>query len=377
MTKSGGGIEAKDRNHSSLWFFCFLQTIWFQHKVRVKGPRISSLTFRPDLSWGCAYSELCVDLAQQNLGEAITPYERTEPKEDFDETSYVLERVGMDPGVHVCSRDVVVLISVANETNSTIVLSNRNGLVGGFEGSPMETITVSSGVSVRIPVVLPRIRRMDESGEPADVVAQLVAKTELQWKEVSSEFHEDTTGISSMESSGKKRVRQGRMRIPPNCLKEIVAEHPSFASRICEPPCDIILSLGGGQSESKAPACVQQGTPIDVFVEVLISNWVPEDVVEECSLTLEFCCARKEDGSSHSISSSMQQDYIWCGQIRKMMRACDEEKNHRARILILQPGHFVLSACAKIANDAENGAEEVWWAPVAENVVVQPASPDK
>lgn len=345
--------------------------------VRVKGPRISSLTFRPDLSWGCAYSELCVDLAQQNLGEAITPYERTEPKEDFDETSYVLERVGMDPGVHVCSRDVVVLISVANETNSTIVLSNRNGLVGGFEGSPMETITVSSGVSVRIPVVLPRIRRMDESGEPADVVAQLVAKTELQWKEVSSEFHEDTTGISSMESSGKKRVRQGRMRIPPNCLKEIVAEHPSFASRICEPPCDIILSLGGGQSESKAPACVQQGTPIDVFVEVLISNWVPEDVVEECSLTLEFCCARKEDGSSHSISSSMQQDYIWCGQIRKMMRACDEEKNHRARILILQPGHFVLSACAKIANDAENGAEEVWWAPVAENVVVQPASPDK
>eukprot|EP00957_Ditylum_brightwellii_P125586 9572647-Ditylum_brightwellii.AAC.1 len=27
--------------------------------VRVKGPRISSLTFRSDLSWGSAYSELC------------------------------------------------------------------------------------------------------------------------------------------------------------------------------------------------------------------------------------------------------------------------------------------------------------------------------
>jgi hypothetical protein len=163
------------------------------------------LTFRPDLSWGCAYSELCVDLAQQNRGEAITPYERTEAKEDFDETAYVLERVGMDPGVHVCSRDVVVLISVANETNSTIVLSNQNGLVGGFEGSPMETITVSSGVSVRIPVVLPRIRRIDDDLQPADVVSQLVAKTELQWKEVSSEFHEDETGISSMESAGKWR----------------------------------------------------------------------------------------------------------------------------------------------------------------------------
>jgi len=281
----------------------------------------------------------------------------------------------MDPGVHVCSRDVVVLISVANETNSTIVLSNQNGLVGGFEGSPMETITVSSGVSVRIPVVLPRIRRMADNGDPADVVAQLVAKTELQWKEVSSEFHEDEAIRSTMESAGKKRVRQGRMRIPPNCLKEIVAEHPSFASRICEPPCDIVLSLGDVPSSiTQNPLCVQQGTPIDVFVEVFMSHWIPEEVVDECSLTLEFCCARKEDGSSNSISPAAQRDYVWCGQIRKMMRACDEEKSHRARILILQPGHFVLSACAKIANDAENGSEEVWWAPVAENVIVQPAS---
>ena len=161
------------------------------------------------------------------------------------------------------------------------------------------------------------------------------------------------------------------MRIPPNCLKEIVAEHPSFASRICEAPCDIVLSLG---DESHKPLCVQQGTPIDVFVEVLMNSWVPVDVVEECSLTLEFCCARKEDGVANSMASPARRDYVWCGQIRKMMRACDEEKSHRARILILHPGHFVLSACAKIANDAENGAEEVWWAPVAENVIVQAAS---
>lgn len=324
--------------------------------VRVKGPRISSLTFRPDLSWGCAYSELCVDLAQQNRGEQINPYERTEPKEDFDEKTFVIDRVGMDPGVHVCSRDVVVLISVANETNSTIVLSNENGLVGGFEDSPMETITVSSGVSVRIPVVLPRISRIDENGDPVDVVAQLVAKTELQWKEVSSEFHEDGGEISTMESAGKKRVRKGRMRIPPHCLKEIVAEHPSFASRICEPPCTIKLSLDENLSE---PLCVPTGTPIDTYVEAEIASWIPEEVVEECSLALEFCCARKEDGSGPP-ASAFQRDYVWCGQIRKMMRANDEDMYHRARIIILQPGHFVLSACAKLANDAENGSEEVW-----------------
>jgi len=96
-----------------------------------------------------------------------------------------------------------------------------------------------------------------------------------------------------------------------------------------------------------------------------MAKWVPEEIVEECSLTLEFCCARKEDGS---ILSTMHRDYVWCGQIRKMMRACDEEKSHRARIVILQPGHFVISACARITNDAENAQEEVWWAPVAESV---------
>ena len=104
--------------------------------VRVKGPRISSLTFRPDLSWGCAYSELCVDLAKQNLGEAITPYERTEPKEDFDETSYVIARVGMDPGVHVCSRDVVVLISVADETGPRLGVIDQPYVGERFIGGP-------------------------------------------------------------------------------------------------------------------------------------------------------------------------------------------------------------------------------------------------
>merc|ERR1712007_10786 len=65
----------------------------------------------------------------------------------------ILNRVGMDQGVHVSSDEVVLLMAVANETNSTIILSNRKGLVGGFEGSPMPTVRITSGVSVKIPVV--------------------------------------------------------------------------------------------------------------------------------------------------------------------------------------------------------------------------------
>ena len=88
----------------------------------------------------------------------------------------------MDKGVHVSSDEVVMLMAVANETNSTIILSNKQGNVGGFEGSPMPTVRVSSGVSVKIPVVIPRIDRFDENGEVTDLAAELVSRTALQWE---------------------------------------------------------------------------------------------------------------------------------------------------------------------------------------------------
>ena len=43
-----------------------------------------------------------------------------EPNDD-----YILNRVGMDQGVHVSDDEVVVLMAVANETSNTIILSNR------------------------------------------------------------------------------------------------------------------------------------------------------------------------------------------------------------------------------------------------------------
>ena len=49
---------------------------------------------------------------------------------------------------------VVVLMAVANKTSSTIVLSNSCGQVGGFEANPMPTVRFTSGVLVKIPVVI-------------------------------------------------------------------------------------------------------------------------------------------------------------------------------------------------------------------------------
>lgn len=50
----------------------------------------------------------------------------------------------------------------------------------------------------------------------------------------------------------------------------------------------------------------------------------------------------------------------------------DEKKSHRARVVFLKSGEYVVSACARIVNDdvSDSGGES-WWAPVAEKVVVE------
>jgi hypothetical protein len=237
--------------------------------VRVKGPRISSMSFRPDLSWGSAYPDLCMSFAQQTAEyDAIkrelytTSDDSNAPKGDGKEPvvgdSRMLTRVGMDPGAHVSGSDVVVLMALANETDSTIILSNDKGLVGGFEGSPMPTMTVASGVSVKIPVVIPRIKRTsDNDGGTTDIVTKLISLTSLRWESVSNK----TVG-----NSDTNKVRQGRIRIPPSCLREIIGNNLSFVSRICEPP--VSVKLTSGRKDSERNLIVSPGIPVDVFVEV-------------------------------------------------------------------------------------------------------------
>lgn len=358
--------------------------------VRVKGPRISSLTFRSDLSWGSSYSELCRSLAQQKLQwEAVPKWEssrlphRSSRSSDFSSRDQelplaasrtarfaadgvtpvddsLLYRVGMDPGVHVCGDEVVVLMAVANETNSTIILSNRKGLVGGFEGSPMPTVRVTSGVSVKIPVVIPRIERIDSEDGVMDIAAELIARTALQW---------ETEAADGDDDSANKRRRQGRVRIPSRCLREIIEEHKSFASRICKSP----LSVRVGLSEigqARGDVQLSPGGSLIVDVEASVQEWVPKEVVSRLNVILEFCCARK-DSANNALSEQDQGQvaFIWCGQLRRAMSAEDEMK-HRARIAFLRPGVFVVSACAKISCTGST-TEETWWAPIANTVTVE------
>jgi hypothetical protein len=243
--------------------------------IRVKGPRISSLTFRSDLSWGSSYTELCNSLVKQRRRlDAVPKWESSNRKhqaltrarsssseilsvDSGDEVEHsILNRVGMDQGVHICSDEVVLLMAVANETSSTIILSNRKGLVGGFEGSPMPTVRISSGVSVKIPVVIPRIDRLDESGKVTDLAAELVSRTALQWESEAVEGEDGTEKIK----------RTGRVRIPSRCLREIIDEHKSFASRICKPPVSLNVSVGGEPKLSEISLPLGSALQVDASV---------------------------------------------------------------------------------------------------------------
>ena len=162
--------------------------------------------------------------------------------------------------MHVSSDEVVLLVAVANETNSTIILSNRKGLVGGFEGSPMPTVRVTSGVSVKIPVVIPRIDRIDENGKVSDIAAELVTRTALQW---------ESEVVESVEATDKiKRI--GRVRIPSRCLREIIDEHKSFASRICKPP--VSINVGIENFKAEAEMSVSIGSAIKMVADVSIQG---------------------------------------------------------------------------------------------------------
>lgn len=76
-----------------------------------------------------------------------------------------LFRVGLDQGIHVASNDVVLVLTIANETASEVILSADNGPVGGFRDIPLSTIKVNPGVSAKFPVVIARFPRAGENGE--------------------------------------------------------------------------------------------------------------------------------------------------------------------------------------------------------------------
>ena len=332
--------------------------------VRTKGPRISSLTFRPDLSWESAYSTLCKSIAHEEKQKHRYCQSKSKTRDAADagitdEEDFVSHRLGKDPGVHVCSDKLVALVTVANETSSPIILSKSNENVGGFEGIPIETMRVSPGVSAKIPMILQRIDRKPEISE------QLVNMTKLSWK---SDLSSGNDG-SATETGGtmvplNARVRKGCIQIPSECLKFIVDENKTILSRICKSPFSINVGIVGDGGGNTFP--IKPGVPVETSVEVEFADWVPEELLNELDFRLKFCCAPKD-----SSRIGLKRDFIWSGQIRKSLDSTEKRHSHRARVLFLNEGDYVVSACVSLGRSrAEDDIKEVWWAQRAQNIHV-------
>ena len=124
----------------------------------------------------------------------------------------------------------------------------------------MPTVRVTSGVSVKIPVVIPRIDRIDKNGEVIDIVAELIKRTALQWE----------SEVGEAGDSTNRRIRKGRVRIPSRCLREIINERKSLASRICTPP--VTLSIIIGKKEKESELLHFPGYTVNTSVELQIQG---------------------------------------------------------------------------------------------------------
>jgi hypothetical protein len=364
--------------------------VWRKYEVeikilRVKGPRIPSLSFRCDLFWDSGYSELCHSLPAGN--KPVGSYDFDISDKDNNE-EFVANRLGRDPGIHVCSDKAVVMISVANESSSPIILTRVDGSPFGFPSSQMDSLKVSKGVSAKFPILLPRVDRSE------NVCQELIDMTKFEWRSCIPGSHPDDaqeTGGSMFPAN--RRVRQGILELPFSCLKTIIDENPIFLSRICKAPCSIGVSIATGSNNAGVVASSPNaivGKPVDVSVTVEMAKWLSFDLKKSTKCVLSFCCAKQNssldaDKENRAIAdinktnSSSSKGFVWIGQTRKNLRIGETSSSsskeneaasvhHQARIIFLEEGDYYVSACLNLSgaeqddDDDSSGVKEVWWA---------------
>jgi hypothetical protein len=331
--------------------------------VPSKGPRISSIAFRPDLSKGSALAELTSMFDSKKKSRV----EKKTPSKTESISSLILQRTGLDSEMSVCGDNTYFVLTVANETRSVITLKKEDGAVGGFLEFPLAEISCRPGVSAKIPIVMPRIARVDENGNVNDVLSELITTTRLIW-----ESHKGG-------ETGPVRGR-GHIRIPPACLADIVNRQPSLIAHVAKPPCAMHFFVKAEQTTAlrvSADVIITSavGKPIEVALRLEIASWVPAHVRNITNVSIEFCCARKcVDVEDDKNQVAVHRDIIWAGLLRQRfsLRDRNAELAHRTKLVFCRSGTYVVSACAKFSrlqqNNDEDIPEEVWWAPVAQAI---------
>lgn len=312
----------------------------------IKGPRIASLSLRPDLIQESSYTEVCKILASRSGGTSVQ-----EEKPEGIEGARMNTRVGLDSGVHVCSGTILAILVVVNETREDIVLSRKAMSLGGFEGHPLDTLLLRSNVTSKVPILVPRLPRCEKV---SDLVDALLDKTTLVWETA-----------KAIKSTG--HFARGRITIPQDILYETVVSTPSLGPSLCETPCQVVFRVNGKES-SKETVTVGPGQPVDLSMSVVIAPWVPREIIERCTFTFEFFCFFKD----HKKLNIAARDHLWCGKVQHSFsgKSSAMEWTHTSKILLIQTGRYYLSGCIRIS---QGRTEETWLAPVTSEMMVDTA----
>jgi hypothetical protein len=239
-----------------------------------------------------------------------------------------------------------------NETPEDIVLSRPHGAVGGFDGHPLETLLLHNNVTSKIPVVIPRLPRAESL---SDSIEAFVERTTFTWETA-----------QAIKSTG--HFARGRISIPPERLRDIFRATSSVGPNLCQAPCNIAFTINS-RVVTKDSITVAPGQPMDLSVSAEIAPWVPLDVREKCSFTLELFSSLEGEKTA---GQAPARDHMWCGKVRQSFSGNESDGHmvHSAKIVLIQAGTYLLSACVRIS---QGEAEESWLTPIAAHVLVDPA----
>lgn len=304
--------------------------------VHAKGPRLSSIALRPDFASGCRFFEF------------TTGTEKVKEKKAYENGSCGNEmmRLGVDDISSVCGAECTVILTVANETRSTLTISHPMKLPLGFPNHHEAEMMVHPGVSAKIPLQLKRISR---SSNPVD---EIVSLTSIVWK-----MHKGS-------EPGTVKAR-GRLRVPSACLEDILSRQPSSLLHLFESPCTIALKVGGKMANQDEVLNVLLGQPVDVVSAVTLNKWIPSELVQDCAISIEFRCVREHAELNHG------REYVWAGTTRTTsdVDLQRDKYEHKMKLAFCSTGSFFVSCCVNLYPKSGT-TTEVWWSEHCVNVKV-------
>ena len=326
--------------------------------VHSPGPRIASVSFRPDLAADRAFYD---DILKQwtHSAEIGTGANSSMDATDVD-SQMILTAVGQHPCVDVCGDRSFFTLTVSNETRAVLSILRKPSNLSLYY-FPWSEMVIHAGLSTNIPMEMSRIPRVDENGAPRDVWTEFARQTTLLWE-------------SRDSALGHKR--RGYLRIPPDHWKDIVLRYPAVISHVCTPPCSITMQVDQ-KNLSEAAIVVPMGYPITVSMSVTFAPWIPSELWSNHLVTMEVHCQRNNDDVETMVAPGTHCDFVGAGQWERRVRPGDATKSHVTKIAFGAVGRFSVSASVRMMNGATSMAapEEIWWAPVAQAIHVVEAHP--